>query len=237
MLNNSANIYWACIEDEWMLAETPCSVASIFYEKYNFKKEEQPPLSQIHYCPSFNGNLTNLFALKSLYNYSFRIENNRIVTDMYDQQFYDKHVHVRSQDKKFFSFFNRYIFFTDEPSLEATYYEYPFLEDNNITERCMIPAGRLDIGRWFRNSEFAFFLKNNYNEFKIERNEIYSYVRFHTSKKIKFKQFRFNSKLDSFMQDGLRLNSTQPLYALENFYKNFKNKKLILKEIKDNLII
>jgi hypothetical protein len=73
-------------------------------------------------------------------------------------------------------------------------------------------------------------------EFKIEKNEIYSYLRFHTSKKIEFEQFRFNNKLNSFLQDGLNVNSTQPLYTLENFYKSFKNKKLILKEIKDNLI-
>jgi len=236
MLNSTVNVYWACLEDEWMLADPPTRVADIFYEKYNFKKEVQPSLSQIHYCPSFNGNLENLFTLKSLYDYSFRIENNNLITDMYHQEFYDRHVVIRSLDKKFFSFKNKYIFFTNEPSLEVTFYEYPYLEDNNITQRCMIPSGKFDIGQWFRNTEFAFFLKEGFNEFKIEKNEVYSYIRFHTSKEIKFKQFRFNNTFNNFIQDGSRINSFKPLYSLQNFYKNFKNKKLILKEINNNLI-
>ena len=237
MLNKPVNVYWACPEEEWMLAEPPMSVADIFYEKYNFKKEKQLPTSQIQYCPAFNGNLKNLFALKSLYNYTFRIENNEVVTDMHDQKFFNDHVIVRSQDKKFFSFLNRYIFFTDEPSLEVTFYEYPYLEDNNITERCIIPSGRFDIGKWFRYTEFAFLLKKEFNEFKIDKNEIYSYVRFHTTRRIEFKQFRFNNNFQNYVLDGLRLGSITPLHTLENFYRYFKNKKLILKEIKDNLII
>lgn len=237
MLSNSVNVYWACLEDEWMLAGPPDSVADIFYEKYNFKKQQQNPHTQIHYCPSFNGNLKNVFTLKSLYDYSFRTEDNGVVSDLYNQDFFNKHVTIRSQDKKFFSFHNRYIFFTDEPSLEVTFYEYPYLEDNNITERCMIPSGRFDIGKWFRNTEFAFFLKDNFNEFKIERNEVYSYIRFHTGKKVSFKQFRFNNMFNNYIQDGLFLNATKPLYTLENFYKFFKNKKLIINEIKNNLII
>jgi hypothetical protein len=236
MLNNSVNVYWACLEREWMLAEPPSSVSDIFYEKYNFKKEQQPPLSQIQYCPSFNGNLKNLFTLKSLYDYNFKIEDSNVVTGMYDQEFFNEHVLLRSQDKKFFSFVNRYIFFTDEPSLEVTFYEYPYLEDNNITQRCTIPSGKFDIGKWFRNTEFAFFLKDGFNEFKIEKDEIYSYVRFHTLKKINFKQFRYNNTFKNFVQDGIGLNRTKPLQRLESYYKNFRNKKLILQEIKNNLI-
>ncbi len=237
MLNNPINVYWACLEEEWMLAEPPSSVANIFYERYNFKKEQQSPASQIQYCPAFNGNLKNLFTLRSLYDYSFRIENDNVIADTHNQEFFDEHVLVRSKDKKFFSFFNRYIFFTDEPSLEVTFYEYPYLEDNNITKRCIIPSGRFDIGKWFRNTEFAFLLKNEFNEFKIEKNEIYSYVRFHTARKIEFKQFRFNDNFRKYVQDGLHLSNITPLHTLENFYRFFKNKKLILKDIKDNLII
>lgn len=227
------NVYWACIEDQWMLADPPDSVSAIFYKKYSFEKNE--PQSWINYCPAFNSNLKNLFVLRSIYDYSFKIENNNIISESQDQNFFNNHVTIRSFNKKFFSFKNNYIFFTDVPSLKVTFYEFPFLEDNNITQRCMIPCGIFDIGKWFRNTEFSFFLKQNINDFKIEKNEIYSYMRFHTDEKINFIQFRYNFKLSEYNKDGFQLTKN-PLKSLENYYKSFKTKKLILKEIKENLI-
>ena len=227
-------VYWACIEDDWMLGEEPDPVASKFYKNYNFDKNE--PRSFINYCPSFNGNLKNLYNLRSLYTYDFKINSDGLLTtDKFDQRFFDEHVVIRSLKNKFFSFKNRYIFFTEEPSLKVTLYEYPFLEDNNITERCIIPAGVFDIGKWFRNTEFAFFLKKDFNEFKIEKDEVYAYVRFHTEEKIKFVQFRYTQRLGEFNNDGFNL-SRSFLKNLENYYKAFKNKKLILKEIKENIL-
>jgi hypothetical protein len=226
-------VYWACLENEWMLAQPPESVASRFYQNYSVNHAE--PQSLINYCPAFNGNLKNLFALKSIYDYNFRIENGYLKTESHNQQFFNEHITVRSLEKKFFSFNNRYIFFTEEPSLDVTFYEYPFLEDNNITERCLIPAGKFNIGKWFRNSEFSFFLKTRYNEFRIEKEEVYSYMRIHTDEQINFVQFRSNQKLSDYNKDGFQLTNS-PLKSLENYYKSFRNKKLILKEIKENLL-
>jgi hypothetical protein len=229
----SINVYWACLEKNWMEANAPDQVFSIFYRNYKPNLKEKDSL--INYCPSFNSNLTNLYTLKSLYDYEFTIEGDKITSTMYDTEFFDAHVLVRSIENKFFSFYNKYIFFTDEDSLNVTFYEYPFLEDNNITTRCMIPAGSFDIGKWFRNTEFSFFLKKEFKSFKIEKNEIYSYIRFHTDKKINFIQFRYNDLLDLYRGDGWQL-TLSPLKKLENFYKNFKNKKLILREIGNNIL-
>jgi hypothetical protein len=226
-------VYWACLEDQWMLAQQPQSVASKFYQNYSFNNDE--PASLINYCPSFNGNLKNLYTLQSIYDYDFKIINDQISTDKYDGQFFNEHVTIRSFKNRFFSFNNRYIFFTDEPSLNVTFYEYPFLEDNNITTRCIIPAGQFDIGCWFRNTEFSFFLKKEFDEFKISNREIYSYMRIHSNKNIKFVQFRYTQKISEYNKDGFQLTRT-PLKKLENYYKNFKNKKLILKEIRENII-
>lgn len=232
----SIKVYWACLEEPWMLAEAPESVLNIFYKKYSFAKNE--PQSHINYCPVFNKQLKNVFALRSVHDYQFKVnvKANHIYSDVYDQAFFKRMVNVRSLSKKFFSFNNRYIFFTERDSLNVTFYEYPALEDNNITERCMIPSGTFDIGRWFRYSEFAFFLKEQYNEFKIQKGDIYSYIRFHTEEKIEFHQFRYNPKLDSLRDDGFKLVAYGPLGSLERYYKAFKNKKIILKEIRENLI-
>lgn len=228
------NVYWACTENQWMLAEKPESVASIFYKK-NLNDKADNKLS-LNYCPVFNDNLINLFALKSIYDYEFNISDNEIATNFYDQTFFETHVHIRSLEKKFFSFRNSYIFFTDFPDLETTFYEYPFLEDNNITNNCIPVTGKFNIAKWFRNTEFAFFLKNHSNRFKIERGEIFSYIRFHTKEKINFQQFRYTELLDQYNKDGFNLNFYGYLKKIENYYKMFKTKKLILDEIKKNLI-
>ena len=142
---------------------------------------------------------------------------------------------IRDAEKKVFSFKQCYIFFTEEKSLEVTFYEYPALEDNNITKRCMIPAGRFDIAKWFRNSEFAFILKDGYNEFKIEKDEVYSYIRFHTNEKINFKQFKMNETLYGYTKACFSLQGSR-LGALANYYNAFKGKKHIIREIKANLV-
>jgi hypothetical protein len=231
----TTNVYWACIEPEWMLAQEPESVASIFYKKN--LHDSKNGMAMLNHCPSFNKNLKNLFALRSIYDYDFIIDDEKITSNFYDEQFFNNHVNVRDINKRLFSFKQCFIFFTDSPSLEVTFYEHPYLEDNNITERCMIVAGQFNIGKWFRNTEFAFYLKKDYNSFKIERGEIFTYLRFHTDEKINFQQFRFNEKLHGFVNDGFVLNSPiGALRNLENYYKSFKNKKLILNEIKDNLL-
>ena len=94
-----------------------------------------------------------------------------------------------------------------------------------------------DIGKWFRNTEFAFYLKKDYNEFKIEQDEVFTYLRFHTDEKINFKQFRPTQRISELIADGFACNQIwQPLRKLENYYKIFKNKRLALKEIKENLL-
>jgi hypothetical protein len=147
----------------------------------------------------------------------------------------DKHLIVRSMEKRLFSFQSKYVYFTDAPSLNVTLYEYPYLENNNITTRCIPITGQFDIGKWFRNTEFAFYLKPEFDTFKIERGEIYSYMRFHTDKKINFIQFRHTKKLEEFQKEGFALTKLN-LGKLENYYSMFKNKKKILEEIKKNLI-
>jgi hypothetical protein len=114
--------------------------------------------------------------------------------------------------------------------------ESPHLEDNNVSERCLVIPGQYDIGKWFRSTDMAFHLKKNYDQFKIEKDEVMFYVRFHTKEKINFKQFRFTETLSDYVKDGFKLNFFRSMKFLPAYYAAFKNKKLILKEINENLI-
>jgi hypothetical protein len=232
---DTITIYWACIENEWMRATAPESVASLFYKERKYDKNQ--PDVNMHHCPAFNLHMENMFALRSIYSYKFGIRDGVVGSHDYDQTFFERHVNTKSIEQKLFSFQQSFIFFTEKDSLPVTMSLSPYFEDNNITDRCIVIPGELDIGKWFRNTDLAFYLKRNYNEFCIEEGEIYCYMKFHTDKKINFIQYRQTEKLNLMLVDILRSkNNKKKVFSMEKFYSMFRTKKIILEEIKKNII-
>lgn len=226
------NVYWSFLEDEWMRAENPEPI----YKKIIKSGSNKNSLSNLSHCPAISQYSKNMYGLKSVYDYNFYIENQEVKTNMYDQEFFNKHVTIRDIDKKFFSFQQRYIFFTDEDSLTMETYLHPFLEDNDIQKKCFAIPGSFDIGKWFRNVEFPFFLKNESSEFNINHNDIYTYIRFNTEKQIRFIKFMPTEKILFYVNSSINSSYGKNSYTkLSDIYKrnNYKNK--ILKEIKENL--
>ena len=219
------------IEDEWIRSKEPISIQKRFFELHANKN------TQLKYCPAVKNALKNLYGLQSIYDYSFVIENGKIYYKNYDSEFFQKHVYIRDIDHKFFSFTQNYIFFSEE-SVELTTYLHPFLEENEVAEKTYSVIGKYNIGKWFRVIEFPFYLKKKYNEFSIKNDDIYTYIQFNTDKNINFKKFYPTEKIKNFSNstflasNGIKLGSR----LLEDYYKYFKFKKNILKEIKQNII-
>ena len=191
----------------------------------------------INLCPAFNKSLKNLYAIRSIYDYSFSVETDRCISKLYDQEFFNKHVVIRSMEQRFFSFMNQYLFFTDEKSLEITAQIYPAYEENVITERCMPVSGSFDIGKWFRPLEFPFILKKEFDTFMVNDQDVMYYIKFHTDRPITFKQFFVSDLLAQFSGAVVSTTKgkTQQRHRLDNFYGLFKSKNLVLKEITQNL--
>lgn len=236
----SVTVYWASVNDNWMLAKQPELVLKNYIQKY--KNIQFNDNSRMLSCPAVKDYTRNLHSLQSLQSYEFYIDESSIDTlcpvksNMLDQNFFDDRVHLRNLEAKMFSFkANTLIFFTSENSLPVTYPIHPYLEDNNVTERVMPITGTFDIGKWFRPLDYAFMIKEKFSCFKIEKEEVFAYIKFHTEKKISFKQFVITPELTNFTKDCTILTKYAPLKSLENYYKLFKTKKLILKEIERNL--
>jgi len=232
----SINVYWTCLEEEWMRAEQPISVSKQYYNK--FPPNNKNDLSAINRCPAVNDYMKNLYSVKSLYKYEFYIEDGAIKTKYYTEKFFDDHVVIRSLENKMFSFTQKYIFFTDSDSLEMSLYETPIFENNNITKNCHLIPGKFDIGKWYINTEFPFHLKSDSNNFIVDFNEIIYYIRFHSDKKINFIQYRMNNQLHQYLDEtrAFSINTGKVRYSMTNFYKGFKLKKLIISEIKKNIV-
>jgi hypothetical protein len=232
-------VYWASLEPEWMRVKKPESVfKSLMVRDKNTNVD-------MNLCPSIKDFLNNYYGLRSIYNYSFDVlpDKSVIPGDLEDShsntnEFARQHLSIRSAEQKLYSFQQKIIFFTEEDSLLMSL-EYPFLEDNNITERCMIIPGQFDIGKWLRPIEFAFYLKEKHEKFIIKYDEIYAYLKFHTDEKIEFKEFMITPTLYNHVNSVI--SSKHPhikrgLIELPYYYSIFKQKKNVLKEIKNNLL-
>jgi len=228
----SINVYWSCVENEWLRAEQPVSVYETLMKKNEFSE------TKISMCPAFTLDTKNLFGIKSIYSYNFSLNTTEISSNLYDQSFFDRHVLVRSMKERTFSFLQYYTFFTDSDSLMMSANVQPYLETNNVVnDRCVCFPGSFDIGKWYRNVEFSFHLKNQFNDFVINEGEIYSYIKFHTREKINFIQHRHTPVLASHLASVIAAKdyktSTRNLLS---YYKMFKHKKIILKEIEQNIL-
>jgi hypothetical protein len=225
------NVYWAVLEHEWMRAEPPVEVLKTVFDNYTLSE------TGVARCPAFRDGFNNMYALKSLYDYEFEITDKTVGSSYYDQKFFDQHVVVRSLPERCFSFFQYYLFLTDEDSLLMTGNMFPFMESNNITERCVVFQGTYDIGRWYRNLEFPFILRKKYDTFRIEQGEIYSYVKFHTNEKINLIQFRSRDNLANLLDEVVNIRENRKsIWTMVDFYKRMKCRKQILDIVKKSVI-
>jgi hypothetical protein len=208
---------------------------------------------EIHYnkCPAFVNELTNVYGMKSIYDYDIHVDNNNISTKGFigeqrsyvseNDHFFRSHVNVRSMKGRLFSFQQGMVFFTESPSLIMS--QLPaFMEDNNITKNTICIPGQFDIGKYFRTHDFAWHLKRGCNTIEFNRKEITFYLKFHTKEKIKFQRFLFTPELDKLnspMQLTKGSKKPEPLSQALNFYYNIFNKynlkNKMLKIIKENL--
>jgi len=189
-------------------------------------------------CPSFIDELTNLYGIKPYIDFKLGIGENGVSSPNYDQEFYDRHVHIRSLPGNLLELKLQYVFFTEEPSLEMSLLP-AYLEDNNVINSTIMIPGKIDIGKYFRGLAFAFHMKQKCNKVSFSRKEISFYVRFHTKEKLRFKQFIFTPEIDRL--DVLMMQAKNFKYDLMklnyyyNIFERFNFKKKILKNIKENL--
>lgn len=205
-------------------------------------------------CPALGNELTNVYGMKSVYDYSFEIDYNRgnvqsqIEGDFAGsspEEFFNQHVTIRSLKGKLFSFVQGLVFFTDAKSLIMSQLP-PFMEDNNIAKNTILIPGQFDIGKYFRMLDMAWHFRDGCNRIEFSKKEISFYIKFHTQEKIKFQRFMFTPQLvhlSETMFSAKHKQKTEILSKLKsdalNYYYNifdkynFKNK--MLKIIKENL--
>ena len=227
--------------EEGIRAEEPISILPTFLVKYAGKNASEDAKS-ISRCPAFSEELQNLYGIKPYYDYKLNIDSNHdISSNDYDQNFFDNHVYIRSE--RFVSFRTNHIFFAPyEESLEMSVIAAS-LEDNDIANRTILIPGKLDIGKYFRTSDFAFIFKKETSSIQISRNQICMYIKFHTKRPIVFKQFFWDEKINEYYRPIMavkrhKYTENKKSTLLSYYYKlfdRFQFKKKIIKIIEQNL--
>jgi hypothetical protein len=131
-----------------------------------------------------------------------------------------------------------YSFFCEEP-LNATF-TAPYFSEPNYTKHASVAPGTMDIGQWFRPYpiEMTFWKEKGRIDFKD--GESLFYVEFLTDRPIILKRYRTTQRLVIYSQTCVsspsNLSARVPLFERYKRFNESEMNKLVLKEIKENLL-
>ena len=120
----------------------------------------------------------------------------------------------------------------------------PSFEDNNIANSTIMVPGQFDIGKYFRTLDCSLIFKKKVTSIRFLREQIFYYLRFHTTRPIVFQQFFWDKEINEYYQPILAakphkkalLNPKDTVFSY--YYKlfdKFQFKKKLIKIIEKNL--
>ena len=188
-------------------------------------------------CPSYLDHIENLYALRFPIDYTLTLGPQGVGAEQYDKRFFDNFVFVR--EAGVIGFNVRHIFFCEESMPMSITPAY--LEDNAIANKTIVYPGQFDIGKWFRNTDCAFQIKQGVKQLEVKRGDAFNYIRFHTDKEVELVRFEYTHEIGRIHNDILAskmiLGNRSP--KLSYYYEIFKQSRWrtkLLKLIKDNTL-
>lgn len=197
-------------------------------------------------CPAILDDLKKTFVIKAPID--FDLQFNQYYTETicnfdYSPEFIDYYIGPFSTEKVFQLASPSYIFFTED-NTEIT--QLPaFYSSSSIYETCIGLSGTYNISSWLRPIKPAFKLLGS--RIKINRGDPLFYLRFNTSEKIKLQKFdsselntgKYSQIIDAMAGYKFNKPKSNVIDKLSDLYLSFnksKYKKIILKNIKENLL-
>jgi hypothetical protein len=230
------NIYWSNHDgkndNDWsILYEEPKSL----YHSLSENREKENDKSFFN-CPSFTSFSKNILVIRNPLKSHYFFENSFIRAT--DGSLAGEISHSPSiKNNILFVLFHSFIFFSEEEvELSMT---SPFFHHAQHLKYGAIVPGKLNIGLWYRSLTLEFNLWEGVNELVLEKNEPIAYLHFNTSEKINLKRFYNTDKLKKISYTMANSAYWEPKVPLLKRYQRFKNSqisKIVLQEIKNNLI-
>ena len=190
-------------------------------------------------CPAFTEASRNTYALRLPldYNISIDIPNGKASSDNHDQAFFNYLLSLRELDRGIVQIAIPYMFLCKDSLDMSTF--HPYLHSNNITKSGSLLGGQFDIGKWARPTNLALMLHGDTTELNLVKDDVYSYVKFHTNEKVVLKRFDYSQAVDLLVNDCLVLKhlvkGVVPLKSCYEAYLKYNYHKKIIKEVRKNL--
>ena len=234
-------VYWSCNQfngPSALRVDEPLPLQNDFFGRFPANQQDGYPR-----CPSVRDFFTNLYGLKSVYDYRIDFDldsNNSIRSGDYSSEFLQQ-LQIRNLDSALFSWMTNYVFFTDADSLKIEITP-AFMENNDFVNKTILISGVFDIGKWYRPIDCAFHLKNRKSSVQFLMKDMIMYLRFRTDKKINFKYFTYSLGLHEFTAQLMTIKDfkydikeTSTLSYYYNIFAKRKFKKKVLEMIRSNL--
>ena len=186
-------------------------------------------------CPAVADHLKNTFVIKAPFNFEIQIDPNSKLPLIPPQGQREK-LTITPRNIKYHLYNMHYGLYPfsstsiELSQLQANYHIYDF------TRNATVVGGKFNINKWYRPLIPTFILHKP--KIRINRGDALYYVKFHSNKKVKLKNYILNQELRELSKKCLRLKKYQTGLGLETMYKLFTNNRLdkkILKEINNNL--
>lgn len=197
-------------------------------------------------CPAAQNEYKNVFAIRAEYDFTFEFDKNKgvkITSPFKDPRSNplwfkpDTLFGIRSVINPALTLNFSKVFFSED-NIEMSQLTAGF-ENNEFVNNTSIFGGRFNISSWFRPIDPTILLKKTNTPIKVKRGDILYYLRFHTDKKIKFKEFKSTSKIQTYMGACTNIKFFKEGLSFEGMYNMFRSKgfnKKIVKEINSNLV-
>jgi hypothetical protein len=185
-------------------------------------------------CPAFGDSFKNVFGLKLTHDYSLSINEDRFSSQDYDQNFFDYFVDVRSVENRMIGL-NIYNLFISEHSLDMSL-TGSYFSDNDFNNSARLIPGQFNIGKWIRPIECAFMFRDGLNSIKLNKGDIYAYVRFDIDEPVEIKRFEITPEISSLVKENLNFRKYKkgawPLSQYYEAYKKTLRHKTLIKTVK-----
>ena len=242
-------VYWANRLFNYEALDPDYAVKDLHERVSKISESNNDDTKSVIRCPVVSLYLKNTFCVKSPIDYSIRWsdQDEQITTAHGTQEFFDQNIYVRDYKAGIVSFkFGSCFFFTEEDSLIAEYKSACYANNSFVNNSTFI-QGEVDIGRYFRSTDYTCFLNKSEELLNVQRGDGLYYVRFLTDKKIKFKKFNITPDIKNLISPIMesvprtrhRIRDINVWDKIEQYYDMFKTshiKKQLIKNIKANIL-
>jgi len=202
-------------------------------------------------CPASNDYFKNLYVIKSNINDEFEFpdgflqhyDNIPLNEETVLNNIGNKVILQKFRDSSYKGYHNivynlEWTFFCEEPLVAR--FTAPTYPPFSPMEGAILASGQYDIGQWFRSFNLDYHIPVGTKKFSLKVDDPLFYLQFFTDKKVVFKRFKFNQTIHrmglEFIQSTRRYEKFIPLYKRYEMAKKSQALKMVLAEIKNNLV-